>query len=278
MGISVALGGPFSAVSQPGAGRYRDYCFPEPAFLVASLTQTVSGRRPGSDGSTGFPLFGRAVYTADPGSNILGPTAYNGVNVATMLSGAAAGQSNACICLVPRLNPSFIATDEIAYTRIIWLMAIGNAPGAVNTDFGGYVVQAASATPDMRLMSGGILGFGFQFPSLTSVQFVVRGPNGLVTLAMPSITDSTILHAYELRILPPTSTQFAQLQAFVDGAPLALPALSASWAVGTNLPPLAILGGKLGFAVGAVNNSLAAANLLIQQLRVINAPTLADLF
>jgi hypothetical protein len=193
-------------------------------------------------------------------------------------SGAAAGQGFACICLQPRLNPSFITTDDLAFTRIIWVgMAMGNPVGGAATDVGGYVIQANSATPDMRLMSGGIPGFGFQFPTQSTIQFVIRGPNGLVTLAIPQISD-LLLHTYELRILPSTRANYATLQAFVDGVPLALPALSSSWAPGTNLPPLLIVGGKLGFAPGLVNNCLASANLLINQLRVIQAPTLQDCF
>lgn len=278
MGTSLAVqfGGPYSATQLAGTGRFRDFSFPEPAYLQGSLSQTVAGQRQAAVGATAAPLFAKSVYTADPGSPT-GPVAFNGVSVMAILSGAAAGQSFACGCLCPRLNPSAITVDEFAYTRIIWIMALGNPPSGAATDVGGWVVPFASATPDMRSVAGGISGFGFQFQSMSQVQFFTRGPNGLVTTAIPAMTDVN-LHAYELRILPPTRTQYAQLQAFLDGAPIALPALSSSWAPGTNLMPLAISANRVGFAPGVINNCGASANLLVQAHKTIVAPTFADLF
>ena len=275
--LAVALGNPFNASPLPGAGRWRDYCFPEPAFLGPTLNQQQAGIRPASNGATAFPIFARTVYTADPGQPT-GPVMFNGVNVMAVLSGAAAGQGFACTCIQPRLTPTPLTVDDMAFNRIVFIgMGMGNPPGGAATDVGGYVVIPNSGTPDMRVMSGGISGFGFQFPTQSTVQFVIRGPNGLVTLAIPQIND-LLLHTYEMRILPSTRTAYAQLQVFVDFVPLALPALSSSWAPGTNLPSIAITSNRMGFAPGLINNCLASANLLINQLRVIQAPTLQDCF
>jgi hypothetical protein len=285
MGISiapgVAYGFPFVPIVSPGNGRARDYSFPEPGFLVPNLTQQVSGQRQGNGGEGG-PTFARTVYTADPGTPT-GPVALNGVSMIAIVSGAAAGQAYSFGgSLFPRLSPSLITADDQAFTRVIWNMCAGNAPGAANTDFGGYIVQPGSSTPDMRLMSGGILGFGFQISALGvgGINLVIRGPNGLITLNLPTL-DSSILHALEMLILPGTRTNYAQLQAFADGVPIVLPALSSSWAPGTNLPPLAIVGNRLGFSPGVINNCLAGANLLLNAtagLRVMTAPTLQDLY
>lgn len=272
--LAVALGGQFSSIVSPGAGRYRDLSFPEPAWLAATLAQTVSGVRPGSNGATGFPLFAKTVYTADPGTPT-GPVASLGINVMAILSGAAAGQGYCCICLQPRLVPTPITVDEIAFTRIIWIMACGNPPANATTDIGGYVVIPNSATPDMRVM-GGISGFGFQFSSMTTPQFVAQGPNGRILT--PTAINDINYHAYELRIIPSTRTQYAQLQAFIDDVPFPLPALSSSWAPGTNLPSPSITANKVGFGVGVINNCLASCNLLINQVRIIQAPTLQDCF
>lgn len=285
MGISispgVAYGAPYVPIASPGDGRFRDYSFPEPAYLVPTLTQQVSGARQGNGGELG-PTFARTIYTADPGQPT-GPVASLGISVIAILSGAAAGQSFSFGgSLFPRLNPSLISNDEQSYTRVIWNMAIGNPPGGAATDVGGYIVQPGSSTPDMRVRAGGINGFGFQFSSMGvgGINFIIRGPNGLVTQNIPGL-DSSFLHVLELYILPGTRTSFAQLQVFADGAPVVLPALSSSWAPGTNLPPLAINGNRLGFSPGVINNCGAAANVLLNAtagLRVITAPTFQDLF
>lgn len=282
MGITISpgvqYGAPFQAILAPGAGRYRDYCFPEPGYVVANLTQQVSGQRQGNGGEAG-PTFARALYTADPGTPP--PFVYNGVNTLVINATAGpAGQSFCFGCLCPRLAPSFITTDDCAVTRMYWIMAINQPPANANTDFGGYVMQVNSATPDMRLIAG-IPGFGFQYASMSIVNFRIQGPNGLITIPLTAAPfDCSLLHIFELRLIPSTSVQWAFLQAFIDSVPVSLgAALNSSWAPGTNLPPLAISGGKLAFGPGVINNSLqGVGSLLLQQLRVISAPTFQDLF
>lgn len=277
----VAYGGPFAPVTAPGAGRTRDYSFPEPGFLVPTLTQPVAGQRQGNGGEVG-PTFARTIYTADPGQPT-GPVASLGVSVIAILSGAAAGQGFGFAgSLYPRLVPNLISYDDQAFTRVIWNMCIGNPPGGANTDVGGFIVTPAASAPDMRVMANATNGFGFQFSSMGvgGINFVTRGANGLVTTNIPGL-DSSFLHALELIIIPGTRTSYAQLQCFADGVPVILPALSSSWAPGTNLPLLAVNANRLGFAPGVINNCLAVTNLLLNAtagLRVVTAPTYQDLF
>lgn len=144
--------------------------------------------------------------------------------------------------------------DDMGFMRVIATLASPNVP-ADGRDFGMQVTWQGGG-----IFRDGLGGFGFNINGAGALEFVVRGPNGLIRTVVPGI-DPTKWHAYEFRIQSATVND-ATLTALIDNVPIALSATSSSWAAGTDLPPAATFGGnKAGFAVvinsdGAVNGNL----------------------
>lgn len=160
-------------------------------------------------------------------------------------------------------------------TRIIWsFCGSGIAPNA-GSDMGLEIV------PPSGFFSGRILGdvspgWGFRLASANSLEFIVRGPNGLITL--PFVVDTTTWHVLDMRIVAASSGQDATLSVLLDNVPMNLGALNSSWAAGTNLPPAALINAQLGFMPCIVCNPNPINNFWVYQLRFIQASTLMATF
>lgn len=168
-------------------------------------------------------------------------------------------------------------------TRIVWIFCgSGIAPNA-GLDFGLEFVQPSAL--GSRILVDAVAGFGFRLADANTLQFIVRGPNGLVTVALTAAPfDLTTWHVLDIRIVsasgppafinPATLGPDATLTVRLDGQVLNLGALNSSWATGTNLPPTPLGAGSMGFVPTMPFSPNPINNAWVYQLRFMQAPTI----
>lgn len=262
----------------PGAGRFQDWMWPDPqAYGGINIGTGVRQRN-------GLGAAAVATTTALGGGTAPIAAVIAGVECAQILS-AAAGPAGVAFRFVnaglshiktskSNINP--IADDQACKRFLINMAGGGIAIGA--GDFGFQVTRNSAGAG--RIVGDANDGFGLQIQNGNVINFIVRGPNGLIApVALTGAPfDTTAWHTYDFLIIDATSTNEASLSLKIDNVPVALPALSASWAIGTNLPPAALTGGLVGFTPVVVSDSKNNNGFFVQQLRMITAPTSDALF
>ena len=252
-----------------GAGRLFDWVWPDVFSHDANISAAVRPRNGQGDPSVGL---GETVAIA--GGSTVTAGVLNGVWVASFNVG---GAGQATCFRFPNAGFFHVKTsknnippglDDTSAKRLITIMAAFAAPAA-GQDFGIQYVRRANN----GIQQTGNDGWGVNLTSLANAQFIVRGPNGLITQNFA--VNTAVLHAYEFRILDATATTDASLQFLIDGVPQALAPLSSSWGPGTNLPPEAAVASVTGWQPLLIPNSGTGPNaLFVNQQRVILAPTL----
>lgn len=256
----------------PGAGRMRDFEWPEPAFLRNAPNAVVTNRLAtelGGGGASPSALVGSVGGgTAD---SVL---VVQGVDVVVMNSTVAAGVFKRFDPMMfhPKtvLNAITPGSDDAHVTRVLFNLAIKIAPAS--NEVGCSITHTTIASG--RIISDLATGFGIQLQGLNVAQFLVRGPNGLIVRPLTAAPfDCTQLHTYEFRIIGATATSAAQLQVLIDGVVQVMPATSQSWAAGTDLPSPAVLGGVVGFSPAIYNTAQNINQLYVQKVRMMQGPT-----
>lgn len=168
-------------------------------------------------------------------------------------------------------------SDQLVY-RYICRMTKGPGNNPLNTgthDFGFQIHRNSG-------LSGGCFknnldGWFFQLKDDATVTVGVRGQNGVVAQDVNVGDTATTWHSYEWRFTNGTKQQFARVQAFIDGQPVALPALTAAYGPGTNNPLVQMVGGITAFRPYInCDSGVANSSILVAQLRMICATDLAS--
>lgn len=261
----------------PGAGRFRDWMWPDPGNLDNPPTSFTSNR-------LGTTLVGTNPVAATlgfgGGTTTLAAT-INGIDCAQIVSTAAAGAGyrfdNTMIAHIKTtLNSVPFQCDDEQCFRVFCTMALQNPP-TPGTDYGFEMVQGSGTG---RILQEALNGFGFQLQTANIVNLIVRGPLGLLTVALTAAPfDTTQFHTYELRITSASSNLDAGLAVLIDNVPVAgLPVTVTSWAAGTGLPASALVGGRVGFRAAVYNVSGINNALFVARLRFMSAPTMQGTF
>lgn len=262
-----------ATLAPAGAGRFEDWIWPSRATAAgaAAITPACTGRNRVGD------ILGA---TAAIGGGATAPVAdvRLGVPSVRMFCDAVNGVS---FQFYPPMGIFFKSTksavnpidDDIAVTRIVWTFCgSGIAPGA-GLDMGLEISQLGGAAAAKRILVDATNGFGWRLADANVLQWIVRGPNGLVTLNVTAAPfDLTIWHTLDMRITSATSTDEASLTVLLDNAPVNLGVLNSSWAAGTNLPPIAQLAATVGYVPNLVCNPNPINQFWTYQLRCMRAP------
>lgn len=257
----------------PGAGRFRDWVWPDPAGLDANPTPFV-GDRLGATLVGNAPL---AISIGFGGGTTTSVNVVNGADCASINSTGAAGAGyrfdNSMLAHVKTsLNTVPFQTDDETCYRVICIMAMQNVP-TPGTDYGYYLTTSGT---NGRVLADAAVGFGFQIQDGVVVNFVTRGGLGLVSTPITGAGfDTTAFHAYELRITSASAVAQASLAILIDNVPVStVPATITSWGAGSALPPSAVNGGRVGFRASLYNTSGVINALFVQKLRFLSAPTI----
>ena len=261
-----------------GAGRMRDYAWPSPPSLCTGGAANLAVRL-GGEAFVNNPIV-TAVGFGGGGSTT--GALVNGVAMADMpstavaLNGVAWFAANAGFNI--RTAPQLYGPDadqESAF-RCIFIMA-AQFGGGGGFDIGGGVCMARQS--NCRPLADNENGIFIRIGGANVAQLVIRGQNGLVTQALTSAPfDTTQLHSYELRIVSAgvQAGAYAQLQVLIDAAVVpGLPAISTSWAPGTNLPANQRNGTQMGY-FPTMHNTSGLANHLYGQFRGQYGPNLLN--
>jgi hypothetical protein len=249
----------------PGAGRYRDYCWPDPALNTSAPALNV-GNRIGASSPNG----GKVGYGGGAGNDPLG--VWKGVNCAQILSTAVGG--NAYVFDVMAMHVKNVrqaippSNDDEACYRIYCNMAAQNTPNA-GQEYGFNMIRRDT---NGRILQDNAWGFGIRFVDVNTAEMLINGPNGLVRFNVFA-GDVTAWHSYEFRVQSATATADATLQLRIDGVVVALAAVNSTWGAGTNLPGNVLSVGRSGFCATLQNNSGLVNSLFVSALRFISGPT-----
>jgi hypothetical protein len=244
-----------------GAGRFIDVGFPVPYATVPNMLLSIT--RAGvvlNNTNTGAGGLTTTVGCSDGVDCVqLCTSAVGDLNSVTF--------SGSLICHVRTTAGGFLggpgAGDETNVYRVVACLAgVGIDPAAAG-DFGLEVLVVAGGT----FVLAGATGWAITLASNSVARFDVRGPNGLVSYNLTAAPfDTRKFHAYEIRLYSATFTAPGRVEAYVDGVRIPLPALTATWAAGTNNPPAVIA----GFVPAVVNRAGVASNKLqISSVRLI---------
>jgi hypothetical protein len=262
----------------PGAGRFRDMVWPDPSGLDGSPSSFV-GNRLGTSLVGTNPI---AVSIGYGGGTSLGVASINGIDCANLPSNAGAVglglrfDSSMVAHIKTTLNALAFQVDDEQCFRVFCNMAMSSAP-VPGTDYGWYMT---TANTNGRILGDVATGFGFLYVDANTVNFISRGPLGLVQQAVTVAPfDTTQFHCYEMRITSATATTAAGLSVLIDNVPIVLPASLSSWGGVSALPPSILFGGtRAGFRPGLYNTSGLLNALFVQKLRFLSAPTMAATF
>lgn len=264
--------------SPAGAGRFSDFFWPDPLLttLSASSVATMRNRLNNTTVAVVSGNFG----TGGAGSLAPANPVALGTGVVQLFGGAADGAGQ-LVRITPaplvygRLVKNFVPTtnDEYGVTRIYANIAWSAAIGAGTVDSGLQVVTGA--TP---LVVTPTQGFGINRSSAGRITLITVDSGNVLrstNLTGPGTTltgfDETKLHSYELQIVSATQSAEASLRVLIDGNPVA----TRSWGAGSVLPLAPVA--QLGFLVQMFNIS-GTSIMNVQQLRIIQAPTLQDAY
>lgn len=258
----------------PGAGRFRDWVWPDPGNLDGNPTPFV-GDRIGATLAGSSPVATSIGFGG--GTTTLSATVA-GIDCAQLLSTAGAGigyrfDSSMMAHIKTSLNAIPFPCDDETCFRVIVNMALGLTP-TPGTDYGYYLT---TANTNGRVLADAAVGFGFQIVDGNVVNFVTRGGLGLISIALTAAPfDTTAFHAYEMRVTSATAIAQASLAILIDNVPVAsVPATVTGWGPGSALPPSVLFGGtRAGFRVGVYNTSGIINGLFVQKIRFMSAPTM----
>lgn len=255
-----------------GAGRYQDWMWPDP--LTLNGPNVGSGVRSRNFG--GQPNLVQATTIAIGGGTNTVTAGWLGVSCAQLTStNTPSGVAYKFETPMCNIRTSKVAIppqcdDLLCYRMYCNMTMLSPVP---QSDFGFEIVRTIGTTGAILLNLNE--GFGVQLIDNTHCNFIVRGSNGLITT--PFAVDCTAWHSFEFRIVGGMANTDATLQFLIDGVPQALPALSASWATGSNLPGTGLIGGLTGFTPMVIANAqVQPSGLFVQQARFICGPTMAD--
>lgn len=270
--LSVAYGGPFIPPGSGGAARYRSYIWPDPLQLAANagaVQQSVGVR---GRMATGGPSNVFAGYGGGNAVQIVNGMA--GYAITNVLAGGGGYrfQGNICQLKTSRslIGPPF---DDQSVIRV-WANLACSSGTPATQDQGLVLVHPGGIA--QRIIADLAIGFGFQIGQTGIVSFLIRGPNGLLTLPITAAPfDVTKHHTYEMWLVSASQSADANLSAFIDNVAVPLPALSRSWGPGSNLPPSVFISGECNFAVQLTSDpKINGAVMHIQQLGIAWGPTL----
>lgn len=248
----------------PGAGRFRDFIWPDPAALdnppAAQITSRDSTINTAGAVVTGGPCGNAAWLGVECAS--LGSNGAGGTTILRFDGGMNMHIKTARVAIPP-------ANDDEHCFRVYCNMAIAAAPNA-----GAEMAWNCTAADGNGWLTGGspATGWGFYFADANSVFLRARGPNGTVVTQVLA-GDVTQWHSYELRITNATATADAQFQVRIDGVVVNVPPAFSSWAAGTNLPGAAVRATRVGFRPVLASGDGKANQLYVSCLRMMSAPT-----
>lgn len=156
--------------------------------------------------------------------------------------------------------------SAISATRIVWsFCGSGIAPNAGN-DFGLEIVPIGGFGTG-RILLDASPGIGFRLADANVLQLLIRGGNGLITVPLTAAPfDLTKWHVLDIRIVSANIAD-ATLTIRLDGVVQNIGALNSSWAVGSNLPRIAVNAATVGFMPCLVCNPGVINNFWTYQLR-----------
>lgn len=273
------------SASPPGAGRFKDYIWPDPCTYTDSTNATsrIAGYKANISGLS-FANIGFGGGT---------PTRVNvrhGLPCIDLPCTAVAGNGNgrgapSAKLMFPTLKTGNFSSplfDDMRCWRIIFIGGMVTAPN-VEQDIGFACINTGNVGDCVQLVVHGRDGFAFGFVNNGSVRFF-SNVGGVQTQQIITPTAAQgyaidAMHMYEMRIEGATPTTDATMKVFLDGAQVALPATLASWAPGTKLPvmvsPDAASAGFVG-GFGCISGG-GVNTLFVHQFRVICGPTLQSL-
>lgn len=263
-----------ATLAPSGAGRFQDWIWPGRLTACGQgvTMDTSCTSRNGSASQAGITLgFGGGINV---------PVAVNaGVACVRMPCGpGAVGVAfRVPMLMLLRTTKQFIsaAYDDQAVYRYVWMFAGDGVAANAGQDFGLEFIQTGAAG-GARILADVGFGFGFRVADANVLQFIARGPNGLVTTPFTAAPFNTALwHTLDLRIKSATDTSEATLDLRLDDQVVNLGPANSSWAPGTNLPPSALVGAQVGFEAQLVSAAGNVNNLYTHQLRFMTAPTVA---
>lgn len=275
--LSVASGGPYIPLAAAGSSRYRSYVWPEPFAEMNSTTSTPQ------TGGRLQQVAGVGITTSGYGGGIANnPGLINQTVGVLCTTTAAAGvgsrmQGQILPLKTSRSNVIPSLGDDMHCMRY-WANIACSSGTVVGNDQGFFFIPGGGLL--QRIFADVAVGFGFSIGQNGVVQWVVRGPNGLIQANLTALPfDITIHHTYEVIIVGATKTADAYLVALIDSVVQPLPVLSRSWAAGTNLPPNVSISGISSFAAQVTADShVLNATLHCHQLGMVWGPTPQSLY
>lgn len=260
--------------SSPGAGRFVDYIWPDPETYITNSQGRLRNFDYNVLVAPTFPAFGggtdvsiqvrQGALSSGFGCNAGGAGVGRGAlffpaRVPLVTSRSAAGNG---------------AYNDLACWRLMWIAAFFTAPQPTGEVTCACIVNQGITNYIAALADG----FGFHYRSDGRVSLAaVRG--GVLTefIVTPVGFDITLFHIYEMRLTAATAGTDAGLQVLIDNAPVALPAVLASWAAGTGLPSVQNVGGGPGFLPMLRMVSDSVNGIFLHQFRASAGPTPASL-
>lgn len=269
--------------SPPGAGRFRDYMYPDLASYQNN--DNATSRINSAVGTVGQLTTTLFAYGGGAGNRA---NVRSQVPCIDFACSAVAGNGNGIGFTGSKLlfptstaaGGNFVngLANDMQCWRVVIVGGLAAIPAnEVDIGFGCVTLGNISLLP--QIIANAIDGFGFGFQADGSVRFF-SNLGGVLTQQTVTPTAAqgflyTAAHAYEVRIAGATATADATLAAYVDGSQVALPASLSTWGAGTQLPQQTSASvADAGFicALGIKSTGVASA-FFVNQARVICAPT-----
>jgi hypothetical protein len=163
------------------------------------------------------------------------------------------------------------SVDDCAAYRFVVVMSAASATAGGGEQ--GFQLTQYNNGAGQRLVGDLSPGIAINLPQGTNnVEVLIRGPNGLVSQVFAGVGD--FLSTFDMRVFSATSTLDAYWSLRINGAVQPLLAVNSNWgAIGTNLPPVGITAGSVGFVPSLVASAQNANILAVQSVELIAAPT-----
>lgn len=272
----VGLGARYQTPGPPGAGRSRDFVWPDQALSGQSPAANLFSRiRATTVGS----LISATTVGFGGGTSIVSDVR-NGIGTAKLTStvgGAGVGIrfQEAAIRFCTQRNNIIDGTSPAAWNRIVVVMAADAPPGNGNDLGFSACVNSGSGS----LIVDTLNGFEIQLFSANSVRFLTRSvASGLVATTITGI-DITAWNTFDL-VMGGAGLNFDGIvQLTINGIPQVLPASQSSWKAGTTVLPQNefSVGWPGGWVPGMINRA-SGQTVWCALLHMICGPTLLSLY
>jgi hypothetical protein len=266
--------------TSPGAGRWADWCWPDPLFttLTSSGVLQIRNRMNNQTAICAFGSYGGGSSVANVIANTGQGTIMGGPCV-QMVAGASDGQGQILrmsagpfmlINTKPTATKVLAQYNDFGVWRIYANIAYGVYAGGGAVDSGLQITNTGGL-----LIAQGVAGFGFNRTAAGVIKFtiipVALGGATVFTLTSAATFNELLVHSYEVICFAATPSSKAILMVLIDGVVV----LQLFWNPGVNMPDFS--GTQLGFTTqivhGQANSSLYVS--CIGGIRIIQAPTLA---